>query len=220
MFIETYFENWVSFLKCLTIQIPFHIINIISSQPHTAASYHHSDIFLPSISSKGVSSLLGTLEGSTFIRKFSCVHGQLLQWCSTLCNPMVCSLPGSSVHGILLARILEWIAMISSRGSLPAEVKPMSLESPALQVDYLLLSHWWSPDQLILSHLPQSSLLPTQITAYFLVCILWRLLLCFVCDYNFPKVPDKSLVPAILGALTVMVCDSVNCLVVSNSVTP
>ena len=145
MFIETYFENWVSFLKCLTIQIPFHIINIISSQPHTAASYHHSDICLPSISSKGVSSLLGTLEGSTFIRKFSCVHGQLLQWCSTLCNPMVCSLPGSSVHGILLARILEWIAMISSRGSLPAEVKPMSLESPALQVDYLLLSHWGSP---------------------------------------------------------------------------
>ena len=99
-------------------------------------------------------------------------------------------------------------------------IEPESPAAPALQVDYLLLSHWWSPDQLILSHLPQSSLLPTQIPAYFLVCILWRLLLCFVCDYNFPKVPDKSLVPAILGALTVMVCDSVNCLVVSNSVTP
>ena len=106
-------------------------------------------------------------------------------------------------------------------GDLPDPgIEPESPAAPALQVDYLLLSHWWSPDQLILSHLPQSSLLPTQITAYFLVCILWRLLLCFVCDYNFPKVPDKSLVPAILGALTVMVCDSVNCLVVSNSVTP
>ena len=103
------------------------------------------DIFLRSISSKGVSSLLGTLEGSTFIRKFSCVHGQLLQWCSTLCNPMVCSPPGSSVHGILLARILEQIAMISSRGSFPPEVKPMSPASLALQVDSLLLNHQGSP---------------------------------------------------------------------------
>ena len=30
------------------------------------------------------------------------------QWCLVLCNPMDCSLPGSSVHGILQARILEW----------------------------------------------------------------------------------------------------------------
>ena len=34
-----------------------------------------------------------------------------------LCNPMDCSLSGSSVHGILQARILEWVAMPSSRGS-------------------------------------------------------------------------------------------------------
>ena len=39
------------------------------------------------------------------------------QSCLTLCNPMDCSQPGSSVHGILQARILEWIAMPSSRGS-------------------------------------------------------------------------------------------------------
>ena len=35
----------------------------------------------------------------------------------TLCNPMDCSPPGSSVHGILQARILEWIAIPFSRGS-------------------------------------------------------------------------------------------------------
>ena len=35
----------------------------------------------------------------------------------TLCNPMDCSLPGSSVHGIFQARILEWIAFSNSRGS-------------------------------------------------------------------------------------------------------
>ena len=39
------------------------------------------------------------------------------QSCPTLCNPMNCSPPGSSVHGILQPRILEWVAMPSSRGS-------------------------------------------------------------------------------------------------------
>ena len=38
------------------------------------------------------------------------VRAQLLHLCLTLCDPMDCSLPGSSVHGILQARILEWIA--------------------------------------------------------------------------------------------------------------
>ena len=38
-------------------------------------------------------------------------------WCLTLCNPMDCSPPGSSVLGILQARILEWVAISFSRGS-------------------------------------------------------------------------------------------------------
>ena len=37
--------------------------------------------------------------------------------CLTLCESMDCSLPGSSVHGILQARILKWVAVPSSRGS-------------------------------------------------------------------------------------------------------
>ena len=45
-----------------------------------------------------------------------CVRAKLLQSCPTLCNPMDCSLPGSSVHGILQARIVEWVAMPSSQG--------------------------------------------------------------------------------------------------------
>ena len=40
-----------------------------------------------------------------------------LQWCLTLCDPMDCSPPGSSIHEILQARILEWVAMPLSRGS-------------------------------------------------------------------------------------------------------
>ena len=46
-----------------------------------------------------------------------CVHAQLLQSCPTLCDPMDCSLPGSSVRSRLQARILEWVVMPSSRGS-------------------------------------------------------------------------------------------------------
>ena len=48
----------------------------------------------------------------------SCMCAKLFQ---TLCDPVDCSPPGSSVHGILQARILDWIAMTSSRrsGSLP-----------------------------------------------------------------------------------------------------
>ena len=44
----------------------------------------------------------------------ACMHAQL---CPTLCDPMDCSLPWSSVHEILQVRILEWAAMPSSRGS-------------------------------------------------------------------------------------------------------
>ena len=42
---------------------------------------------------------------------------KLLQSCPTLRNPMDCSLPGSSVQGVLQARILEWVAIPSSKGS-------------------------------------------------------------------------------------------------------
>ena len=41
--------------------------------------------------------------------------------CLTLCDPMDCSPPGSSVCGILQARILEWIAILFSRGSFQPE---------------------------------------------------------------------------------------------------
>ena len=48
-----------------------------------------------------------------------CVYVRVLvvQLCPTLREPMDCSLPGSSVHGILQARILEWVAIPFSRGS-------------------------------------------------------------------------------------------------------
>ena len=42
---------------------------------------------------------------------------EVAQLCPTLCNPMDCSLPGSSLHGIFQARVLEWVAISFSRGS-------------------------------------------------------------------------------------------------------
>ena len=48
---------------------------------------------------------------------FSHVHAKPLPSCPALCDPMDCSPPGSSVHEILQARILKWVAISSSRGS-------------------------------------------------------------------------------------------------------
>ena len=42
---------------------------------------------------------------------------KVAQLCLTLCNPMDCSPPGSSIHGTLQARTLEWVAIPSSKGS-------------------------------------------------------------------------------------------------------
>ena len=48
---------------------------------------------------------------------FAGMYAKLLHLCLTLCDPTDCSPPGSSVHGILQARILEWVVMPSSKGS-------------------------------------------------------------------------------------------------------
>ena len=44
-------------------------------------------------------------------------ESEVTQSCPTLCNPVDCSPPGSSIHGIFQARILEWVAISFSRGS-------------------------------------------------------------------------------------------------------
>ena len=52
-----------------------------------------------------------------------CMGAKLLPSCPTLCNPMDCTPPGSSVHGILQARILECVAMPSSRDLLKPGIR-------------------------------------------------------------------------------------------------
>ena len=59
---------------------------------------------------------LGRRQGSTAEETLKqTIRHVVAQLCPTLYNPMDCCLPGSAVHGILRARILEWVAMPSSR---------------------------------------------------------------------------------------------------------
>ena len=74
-----------------------------------------------------------------------CMCAKSLQLCLTLCDSMDCSPPGSSIHGILQAKILQWVAISSSKGSSQPGIKPASPVTPPLQADSLLLSHQGSP---------------------------------------------------------------------------
>ena len=81
-----------------------------------------------------------------YAKAFDCVHhnklckilkeseSEVSQSCPTLCDPMDCSLSGSSVHGIFQARVLEWIDISYSRGSSDPGIEP---GSPALQANAL-----------------------------------------------------------------------------------
>ena len=71
-----------------------------------------------------------------------CMNADLLQ---TLCNPMDCSPPGLSVHGILQARLLECFAMPSFRGFPNQGIKTALPVTPALLADSLSLNHQGSP---------------------------------------------------------------------------
>ena len=62
------------------------------------------------------------------------------QVCPTLCDSMNCSPPGSSVHVILQARMLEWVAMPSSRESSWPGYEPVSPASPALAGGFFTIS--------------------------------------------------------------------------------
>ena len=62
---------------------------------------------------------------------YVCMHANSLQLCPTLCDPIDCSPPGSSSHGVLQARILGWVSISCSRGSLWIRDQPGSPVAPA-----------------------------------------------------------------------------------------
>ena len=67
----------------------------------------------------------------------SYIPGQLMQFCLSFSSPMDCNPPGSSVHGILQARILERVTIPFSRGSSRSRDQTHRPTSPALQADSL-----------------------------------------------------------------------------------
>ena len=78
-----------------------------------------------------------------FIILYMCVYIVAAQSCLTLCEFMYCSQPGSSVHGILQARILEWVAIPFSKGSSPA--RDQMLMSYTADGFFIIRSHQGSP---------------------------------------------------------------------------
>ena len=66
------------------------------------------------------------------------------QLCPTLCDPMDCSPPGSSVHGILQARTLDWVAISSLQGICPTQGSNLCLLClPALAGEFFTTSNTW-----------------------------------------------------------------------------
>ena len=72
-----------------------------------------------------------------------CMRAVSLQLCPTLCNSMDCSPPGSSVHGILEAKILEWVACPPPEYLPDPKIEPASLTSPACAGRFFTTSTTW-----------------------------------------------------------------------------
>ena len=83
------------------------------------------------------------LQYTNLIYPGDCIGFVLI--CVWLYNPMDCSLPGSSVHGIFQARILEWVVISFSRDLPNPGMKPVYPAIPASQADCLPLSRWENP---------------------------------------------------------------------------
>ena len=91
------------------------------------------------------------------------------QSCPTLCNPLDCSPPGSSLHGILQARILEWVAISFSRGSsVTRDWTGISCNFCLHRLILLPLSHVYIPS--LLSLLLPISYMPSLPPLLFLEC--------------------------------------------------
>ena len=71
------------------------------------------------------------------------MHAKSLQLCPALCDPINCSLPGFSVHGILQAGILKWVAISFSVGSSDQGSNPSLLCLLHWQIGSLPLSVTW-----------------------------------------------------------------------------
>ena len=97
----------------------------------------------------------------------SCVHVSVCacaQSSLTLCDPMDCSPPHTSVHGVSQARILEWVAISFSMGS------SRSRDWIHWKVDSLPLSQWCYPPNINMMHLWIPSCFNSNVTPLWILC--------------------------------------------------
>ena len=130
----------------LPVCLPTHLLNGCQSvSPSTMThlplylkffnlSTFYPSLYLPLYSSSFYFSFSYVLTCMSYLSIHASIHlsyiylgAKLLQSCLTLCDPMDCSPPGSSVHGILQARTLEWVAISSSRELFPTQGSNLGL---------------------------------------------------------------------------------------------
>ena len=88
-------------------------------------------------------------------------HTKCLHSCPILCNPIDCSLPGSSVHGVLLARV-GCHALLQGIYPTPG-IEPVSLMSPALAGRFFTTSTTW---EVLCNHMHISTKIKTSVNLY------------------------------------------------------
>ena len=119
---------------------------------------------------------IGT-SASASVLSTNAAAAKSLQSCLTLCNPMDCSLTGCSVYGILQARILEWVAMPSFKGSSLPRIEPTSLKSPTLAGGFFTTSTTWEVPKSLLQ-VPQFKNIHSLVLS-----LLYDLILISIHDY-------------------------------------
>ena len=119
------------FLKKLEVEVPYDLaIPLLSIHPKEMKSLSQRDVctsmFIAALSTNNkVWKQAKCPLAHEWTKKMECIYLPphplvsvlVIQSCLTLCDPMDCSSPGSSVHGVIQAKILEWVAISFSKGS-------------------------------------------------------------------------------------------------------
>ena len=103
----------------------------------------------------------------------ACVRASVIQSCPTLCDPMDCGPPGSSVHRVLQARLLEWAAMLSSRGS--SRPRTWTRVSHVSCISRQVLYHWHHlVTAKVTNHLSTLLVRVLKLSSHYLRALPWR----------------------------------------------
>ena len=106
LFTQFYLQNTI-FFSLLLLFLRKKILKVCQSNLNYGSCINHLGVYYIQLL------IRWTLSRFSWIIQES----EVAQSCPTLCNPVDCDLPGSSIHEILHARILEWVAISFSRGS-------------------------------------------------------------------------------------------------------